>query len=281
MYKKTVGILGGDMRHFHLYRLLLKKGYDAKIYGFDNLCPNDSLDAVLNCQKLVLPIPVSRDNISISSLYSSEDIKISDIKQKIGAGTVVYGGIICRSLKDISQPFIDYYTNESFVNYNALLTAEGAISVMMNNTAFSLKDSKVLVVGYGRIGKYVSKLLKCLGVNVTVSARKEEDFKDISLNSCKSIDSNSLIDYDFDADVIINTVPHRLFSEEILKKINRDCLFIELASPPYSLDFNLASDMGITLLNAQGLPSKYAPLSCAHALLSVIFTESKRGEYNE
>lgn len=273
MYKKSIGILGGDMRHYHLYRLLNSSGYNAKIYGFDNLCTNDLLDDVLTCNKLVLPIPTSRDNQNITSPYSSEDIPISSITDKIGKKTVVYGGIFCQALSGIKQNTIDYYMDEAFTRYNALLTAEGAISVIMNNTGTALKDCRVLIVGYGRIGRYTAGLLKCFKSDITVSARKESDFKDIAFKGFKSINTNNLNDEQLDFDVIVNTVPHQLFDKKIIEKLPCECLFIELASPPYSIDFELASSMGLNILNAQGLPSKYAPVSCAQALLSLITSE--------
>jgi len=275
LYEKSIGILGGDMRHFHLYKLVLGAGFDAKIFGFDNLCPNTPINDVLCCHKLVLPIPTSRDGVSINAPYSSEEIPIDSIIGKIGKNTVVYGGIIKGALNDLNQTVIDYYSDEKFTGYNAILTAEGAIGVIMNNTETALTDCRILIVGYGRIGRYTAGLLKGFNADITVSARKEQDFKDIALHGLKSINTNNLSDEKLDFNIILNTVPNRLFGKEIIEKLPCDCLFIELASPPYSIDFALAAAMGLNVLNAQSLPSKYAPFSCAKALLSIVTAERR------
>ena len=42
-------------------------------------------------------------------------------------------------------------------------------------TDITIHGSNVLVLGYGRIGKSLSRMLKGIGAKVTVEARKEED----------------------------------------------------------------------------------------------------------
>ena len=45
----------------------------------------------------------------------------------------------------------------------------------MEMTDRTLHGSKILVLGYGRIGKSLSRMLKGIGADVSVEARKEED----------------------------------------------------------------------------------------------------------
>ena len=267
---ESIGVLGGDLRHYHVYKLLQKEKARVKIYGFDSLCPNDSLEEVLNSRKLLLPIPVSRDNKNILSLYASEDIPIASVKNDIGRDTVVYGGIFCESLSDIPQTKIDYYQNENFTRYNALLTAEGALNTIMNNSERALRGCRILIIGFGRIGKYLAGIFSGLGVSVTVSARKEADFDRIQAMGLPYIHTEKIHQADLRYDVILNTVPARLFDSEALKRLPDSCLFVELASKPYSLDIELARQSGVNVINAQGLPSSYAPASCARALLSLL-----------
>ena len=60
---------------------------------------------------------------------------------------------------------------EKFTVLNIIPTVEGAIQVAMQETKRTLHGSNVLILGFGRIGKLLSKSLVGLGVNVSCEAR--------------------------------------------------------------------------------------------------------------
>ena len=78
-------------------------------------------------------------------------------------------------------------------------------------------------------------------------------------------------------DVIFNTVPSRIVSNEQILALDTDTLLIELASAPGGFDFEIAEQYGLKCINAQGLPGKYAPrsagLAIAEALIKIIDKE--------
>lgn len=121
----------------------------------------------------------------------------------------------------------------------------------------TLAFSKSLVIGNGRIGKILSKKLSLLGSNVTVTARKKQDFADIISNN---LQFEKLDNVDWTKfDVIFNTVPACVLTEEKLEKIPNDTLIIDLASMPGGVDFIFAKKQGKEVVWALSLPGKVAP----------------------
>ncbi len=64
--------------------------------------------------------------------------------------------------------YFDFLKNEKVVWSNAILTAEGLISNIINNTPFALDTAKALIIGFGRCGINTALKLKALNVCVTI-----------------------------------------------------------------------------------------------------------------
>lgn len=54
---------------------------------------------------------------------------------------------------------------------NALLTAEGAVSLLISGYDGALFDSTAVITGYGRIARYLARLLQAFRCRVTIAAR--------------------------------------------------------------------------------------------------------------
>jgi dipicolinate synthase subunit A len=152
---------------------------------------------------------------------------------------------------------------------NAVPTAAGAIAVAMNNSDNTINGSKILVCGYGRIGKVLSEMLRGMGADVTISARRKSDFAWISLNGYKSDYTGHFSDLE-NYTIIFNTVPSLIFNKELLEKVNHDTLIIDLASKPGGVDFKTAESLGITAIQALALPGKTSPKSAGEIMESTI-----------
>ena len=69
--------------------------------------------------------------------------------------------------------------------------------------------------GIGRVGKVMAKKLTALGADVTVSARKQSDFAWIAQEGMKSVHTGDLALYAGGFDLIINTVPTVVLTEDV------------------------------------------------------------------
>ena len=71
---------------------------------------------------------------------------------------------------------IDIMDSEELVIYNTIATAEGTIELAIANTDKNLHESKILILGFGRVAKTLALKLKGLSQHIACAARKTEDF---------------------------------------------------------------------------------------------------------
>ena len=159
----------------------------------------------------------------------------------------------------------DYMKYESYVLKNAFLTAEGAVTLIEENTHYSLYRANVLIIGYGRIGKALHNILKGYGAYVTVCSRSKESEADSVFNGAKHISFNDLKSAN-DADIIINTVPHMVLTKPELSAVKKDAIILDLASFPGGVDTLTADSMGILVLNGRRMPARYAEKTAGYLI---------------
>jgi len=111
------------------------------------------------------------------------------------------------------------------------------------------------VIGWGRIGKCLAQLLKSIGAQVTVAARKESDRVMLKALGYGALDTCEL-----------DTTPYRLIFNTVPQMICPDC-------PGKGLKIDLASKLGLggeDVLWARGLPGKDAPESSGHLIAQTV-----------
>lgn len=282
----SIFVAGGDLRQLALASMLEKKGYNIKIFGFDtaidtdNLKKAQSLDEISNCDILILPLPVSKDNFILNAPFSKHEITLSEISKKTTSKTRVFGGKISDAIQQYFHDTLiyDYFEREELSILNAIPTAEGAIEIALSEFPRTLHKSNCLIIGYGRIGKVLANRLKGFEANVTIAARKSTDFSWISANGFKAINSQELKQESFDYDIIFNTVPAIILNHEILKKIPKNSLIIDLASKPGGVDFSLARNSGLKVIWALSIPGKSAPITAGEIIGNTILNMLKESE---
>ena len=129
----------------------------------------------------------------------------------------------------------------------------------MTNTPYTLRGSKCLIIGYGKIGKVLSAALKELGADVTASARKYSDLAWIKTNGLNGVQTAAIGEIADRFDIIFNTVPSLVLNFKVLSKTKPDVLIIDLASRPGGVDFDTADDLNRKVIWALSLPGKVAP----------------------
>lgn len=261
---RNIVIVGGDKRQKYLKEYLSQKGFDVSSYGlFDWDDDTDKLKSVLRDNSLVvLPLPATRNDKTIIMPFSKREMSIDRLISFLGQENIVFGGIIkgelLSRLRETDIPFVDYY-DSSFIEKNAVLTAFGTLKILLEHIDFALPLGRYAITGYGRVSKETVSLLKSLSCDVTVFARNSSQREDAKIKGCKAFDITELSSRVKNFDVIINTVPTHIISEDTIKNINKNTKIIELASAPYGLDFDLARKYGVDVIKAFGLPGKYTP----------------------
>ena len=277
MYK-TVSVIGGDLRQLTLAKMLSQEGYLVSVYGFGKDSLSENYNAEKDIQKavcadvIILPVPVTLDSKKLNAPFHEETIALKELSDIIKKDSLVLGGRISKEVYDLFEGYkiIDYYKREELMIKNAVPTAEGAIEIAMGETPVTISDSKCLVVGYGRIGKVLSRLLQGLGADVYVSARKYSDLAWADVWGYRAIHNDEIKDCIQKQDVIFNTVPALILDEDILKRINPDSVIIDLASKPGGVDFQKAKDLGLKVIWALSLPGKCAPITSGKIIKETI-----------
>lgn len=279
--KKTIFVAGGDLRQIYAAKSL-NPYFDVYITGFDRsitipekIKRADTLDVLPGrADFLLLPTPVSTDGTLLNTPYGNTNIPLQKLVSIIKEKGVVFGGKADNKIKSLFESseieFIDYLEREEFSVLNSVLTAEGALQIALEEMPVTIYGSKILITGYGRISKILSKILLSIGADVTVAARKCSDLTWADISGCHTAKISSLISISNQYDVIFNTVPAILFNKKIISNIQKDCLIIDLASRPGGIDFEAASEAGLKVVWALGIPGKSAPVSAGKIIADTI-----------
>lgn len=151
---------------------------------------------------------------------------------------------------------LPYYRNKSYIMRNAALTAEAAVSLLMQRVP-PVMGRQVLIVGYGRIGRQLARRLHALGAQVTVAARRAESRTEAEADGLRAVDITPTPET---YDAVINTV-----SAPVLRGDFGAALRLDLASAPGGW----ADDTPV--LHAPGLPGRYAPEAAARIMRDAIY----------
>lgn len=281
MNSKKFGIIGGDIRQYHLAQSLKADDHSVIIYGINtqksNIKKSNSLEDVIKLSDyIVLPVPTTRDGKNLNTPLFNKTISINSdlfymLKNKIVFSFNASSIASCENNVKNGQVKLFDYNTEKFKILNTLPTAKGAIKIAVEENKKTIKNASSLVVGYGRIGKILSKLLHDLNSNVTVSARKNSDRTWAKINGYEAINtpnkSSNLSSYD----IIFNTVPSLIFSKDVLLKCSKKVLIIDLASMPGGIDKKEAENLGIKTIHALGLPGKYFPETSGKIIKHTIY----------
>jgi len=273
MSRFRFGIIGGDYRYKIMYDMLFNDGYAVKAYCnhfIKNCC--SSIDELLEeVDVLIAPIPCSKDNNCIF-LNDCNDVLIEDFFENMHNKNVkmFIGGVITDKIKIEAGKYaiktIDYFQMEEVAVKNAIPTAEGAIQTAMIESDRTIFGSNVLVLGYGRCGKVLSNMLKGIGADVSVTYRNDKDCAYIKAYGMKGFNLYELRSYIGKFDFIFNTIPAPIVNKELLKKVKKSSIIIDLAQAPGGVDFNYARDLNIKALYCPGLPGRVAPFTAAEIL---------------
>lgn len=276
---KTFLIVGGDSRQTFLAKKLMKSGFKVYCYGFSPLDSEvkmlKSLDKIEEpADVLILPIVSSNDNRTVNAPFFNKEIYISDVLNTLKDNALIVGGNLSSELRtalfENGHYSVDYYIRDELKIKNCIPTAEGALAIAIDEMPITIYGSKVLVVGFGRVGKATARLFKKLGADVLVSARKLNSLAWAELYGYKTLLTDDIENIINDYDLIINTVPAKILDKKRLEKIKSSSLVIDLASKPGGVDFETARLLGIKTIWALSLPGKVAPITSGEIIAETI-----------
>ncbi|MEI6101757.1 MAG: dipicolinate synthase subunit DpsA [Eubacteriales bacterium] len=269
-------VIGGDERMAHLADLLQKK-HTVEVACMEELnrssITDDArmLETLRESENIILPIPFTKDSVHIFAPYSNKKVAYSVVLENLKqTQTLFYGApgkpegmVTCACM-------VNFLENEKYAANNARLTAEVLTGLMIAKYRFSPYRKNILVLGYGRIAKILSRILQGMCAHVTIAARKEGDINLAQALGLSSLHIGEIEKHMCRFDLIINTVPKCVVAEPELCAMKDGALLIEIASAPYGVDFEAAKALKKNVVIEQGLPGKYMPALEAEALARIV-----------
>ena len=277
---KRIGVIGGDLRIVKLVTMLKNDKYEVRTYGLEKAeeiqdTKENSMERVVEASDIIIgPLPLSSNGEQINTPFSEEKIEIERFLTACQGKTVLAGSVrpeIMEQAKEKQVTIIDYIKREELAVLNAISTAEGAIQIAIQETPKNLHGNNVLVLGFGRIGKVLSKMLDGIGANVSCEARKTSDLAWIKAYGYHPVNLTKLKENLSNQDIIINTIPYIVLDEEKLKEVKKDALIIDLASNPGGVDKKAVKELGINYVLALSLPGKVSPITSAEFIQETVY----------
>ena len=297
-------VIGGDGRMIHLAERLAEEGYPVSLLGCGNDClprREEQADiricttlqkATEDATVLILPLPATRDGATV---HCPRDpgctVTLRELSDHLARHPAVtlFGGKLPEDLVKTTSPrSVDYYDTPVLRLRNAYITAEAALMTAMELTDRTLRDTSVAVLGYGRIGKYLARLLHAVGANVTVCARREESLFEAAAEGCHPLliteddPMSGLHPLCRNHAILFNTVPAHIMTRLFLMNLERDTLLIDLASAPFGVCDGDVRDStarnGLRYLRAPSLPGSYAPRDAGRIVAECILETLTRLE---
>ncbi|HEU5138855.1 MAG TPA: dipicolinic acid synthetase subunit A [Bacillales bacterium] len=279
----SVAVIGGDARQLEVVKKLSEWDANLFLIGFDQLDHGftgatkveleeahfEEMDAIL--------LPVSGTNLKgeVETVFSNGNVVLTaQHLKRTPEHCTVYSGITNTYLdgcvKDANRRLVKLLERNDVAIYNSIPTAEGTIMMVIQNTDMTIHDADVMVLGFGRTGITVARMMAALGARVKVGARRSEHLARISEMGLKSFYVDNLEQEVNDTDICINTIPAPVLTASVLSHMPLSTLIIDLASKPGGTDFRYADKRGIKALLAPGLPGIVAPKTAGGILAKVL-----------
>jgi len=279
------------MRAAHLCSLLAEDGHTVSAFALEKAArencygageaqgsyslANTVENAVDGAECVVLPLPVTGQRGYLNTPLSNTEVTIEAVLDAVSKEQTVCAGRVDENTyaaaRERGITIKDFFAREELCVYNAAATAEGALSILMQETPMTVWGMRVLVIGFGRIGKLLANRLYGMGARVTVSARNHGDMAWIDTLGYAAADTDALEGSLSQFDAVINTVPAMVLGEERLKELKRGALCMDLASKPGGMDFAAAGRLGVHAVWALSLPGEVAPVSAGKIIRDTIY----------
>lgn len=266
----NISFIGGDNRNLILSDLFEAENNNVFRYGL-----YEDMESLKKCMEsadiIVTAVPFSNDSENIYAPNTNKMIKIVNFIS-LANNKTIFGGKISNEfvikMEEKNNKVIDIMKNESLAIKNTIPTAEGIIKILIENTDITIHESSIAVLGFGKVGKQTAKVLHSLGANIFCYDIKKEEVANIEMcgynvleDICKALGK---------MDIIINTIPQLILSQEILESINKRSLILDVSSKPGGVDFEYANKNNYKVIHALGIPGKIAPKTSAKYIKEII-----------
>lgn len=275
-----VAVVGGDRREAEAARFLAMRGARVRVWGQPAARLGEGVQVVARAEEALAAARVVvgpvRGTDGAGRIWS--EAGPLELGEKawgaLDAGTLFLIGVGDATLRDgvaaRGARLVEYRERDDFAIWNSVPTAEGAVFMALKEMDVTLHGSSCLVLGLGRTGLTLARLLRAMGATVTVVARRSACLARAEEMGCRGAALDGLEEAVAGADVIFNTIPAPVLHAGVLRRVPAGCIIIDLASAPGGTDFAFAAARGLRASLAPGLPATKAPVTAGRILGRVV-----------
>jgi dipicolinate synthase subunit A len=271
--KLVIGMLGGDKREQEIARLAAATGAQVRAHGFPwpvHGIPgvqylNDPAAVLEGARFALFPIPGIAASGALFAPAASAPI-VPDRAMLAGMAPrahIILGWAdagLKASTAALSIKLHEYEWDRSLMLQRTPAIIEGLLKIVIENTAITIHDANACVVGQGTIGAVLARYLVALGARTHVAARNAEQRAAAYVAGATPHLLADLPALAPSLDLVFSTVPSRVVGEDVLSRLPKTALIVDLAAPPGGVDFDAAKRLGLNAIWGRGLGSR-APVT--------------------
>jgi dipicolinate synthase subunit A len=258
-------VLGGDRREVYIIRGFLAAGWEVASFGTVQEAEAASTqvstlsDAITGAVAIVTPAPGMADDGSLYAPHAAAPVILdADMLTDASRGAHIFGGAIQPWLQSVARAaglvIHEFADDDRLQVLHAIPTAEGAIAETVRASEDTINGATALIVGYGRIAVVLARVLRAMGADTVVAARRAE-VRARALADGHRVCTTTVEELTIaakTANLVYATAPARLIDAEVLASLPNSALVVDLASPPGGVDHDVARARGINVTWARG-----------------------------
>lgn len=265
-------LLGGDARQVEVIRKLNELEASVFVCGFEQYEADYGPVTFCSCDKevfattdvLILSAAGTDEQGEVAAPFGNSPLKLTnELAEQLPKHAVIYTGMARPYLQQLCAmhrlKLVELFERDDVAIYNSIPTAEGALKMAIENTEFTIHSSSSIVLGLGRTGFTMARALQALGSKVKVGVRRSEHYARAFEMGLDPFYISDLQHHVSKIDLIFNTIPTMIVTAQIIAKMPKHAVIIDLASKPGGTDFPFAEKYGVKALLAPGLPGIVAP----------------------
>jgi dipicolinate synthase subunit A len=271
----TVAILGGDARETETSHLVADAGASVTVFGCpppqrDDVTIADSPEKALRGARVaIMPVPYNAADGSLYAPFAARPIHIraSDLTGMQRDSHLIIGKAdkpLIEAAREAEVTIHEYEHDTELMHLRAPAVAEGAIRVAIEQSPLTIHDTPIGLLGYGRIGQTLAKLLISMNARVHVFARRADARAAAYALGAAPHTLEDIPNVFPELEIVYNSVPTMVLAREELTHLRRGTLVIDLAAPPGGMDMAAAESFGLKAVWARGLGAS-APRTVANS----------------
>lgn len=274
MERAHIWVVGGDLRQRILAKLLRDGGHRVHTFGLDGE-QQGGLEGLSQAHCVILPLPAEKPAGEIYTPLWEGTVEVEQVLEAMAPGQLLCGGLLKAGLIQEAQRrnlrVVDYYAREELTLLNAIPTAEGAIQLAMERMPTTIHNSRIWILGFGRVGQALALRLHALGAEVCILARSPAQWALAESLGLEAEPLRGMREWLHCPHLVINTVPAPLLGVEELSALREGAWVMDLASEPGGVDRSAAQTLGVPVVWARGLPGQVAPHTAAAYLKDTVY----------